>query len=99
MTEKTPMLTISYGDKIPRPTHALAARINRAAMETIGHEIVFSIRKMTVRERIFAEEKALSVQSNGIFRFSANSKEEAEALIGKYELEKDGDDYFLQKID
>ena len=61
-------------------------------------EVVFSFRKMTIRAPIL-EEKRFSVQSNGVFTFSSNSKEDVERLLGEYELEKDGDDYLLQKIE
>ena len=64
-----------------------------------SNEVVFSARKMTIRGKIFLEEKFFKVHPvSCTFQFSANSKEEAESLIGEYEIEKDGDDYFLQKI-
>lgn len=80
--------------------HRLFATMNRRAMDMIGSkEVVFSFRKMTIRAPIFLEEKRFSVQSNGLFTFSSNSKEDVERLLGEYELEKDGDDYLLQKIE
>lgn len=62
-------------------------------------EIVFNFRNFSFREAMLSDNKRLEIRSDNIAYFPINSLDDMDVLVGDYEIEQEGDIFFLVKVD